>query len=299
MLTPQLQLTDFNDLFVIAVGLTATYIAFVSSRSTAFLDILSRITSYAKNMALKKKEKPQQEENVVIARIEYFFESGLLQPETKGALKLVIDKAKEVMQHIQEVETWAEKTLSFHTQPKYLRVVSCVCFFFSFLALFFGALEQKCQYEIGGLLQIMILYIAVCLLHCLIYEHIPNNKESNHKKGEPNIAMHFILFVIAVIIGIRFHDQEMVCLSGELLAKISVLTCFCGFVAYFLMNIIVNLILLVVIPHKISLLNITNEVESQKRDIQRFQSELDSIELKLSQEKINLQVEGEAKNTVS
>ena len=67
------RLVDFNDLFVIAIGLSMTYVVFEGKRQSSFFHILSKITETLKNWVLEKKTKPQQQEEAVIAKIDYYF----------------------------------------------------------------------------------------------------------------------------------------------------------------------------------------------------------------------------------
>ena len=99
MIVENLQLVDFNDLFVIAIGMSMAYV--VVEKDTSFFSILSHITALVKNMTLRKKMKPQQQEEAVISRINFYLNSGLLPDTTRGALNLVSKKAEEVMKKIQ------------------------------------------------------------------------------------------------------------------------------------------------------------------------------------------------------
>ena len=277
MLVSKLPLVAFNDLYVIATGLTATYIAFASSVKTTFLDILSGFTSHIKEKALKRKEKPQREEETVIAQISYYLKSKLLSPQIEGALVLVASKANEVMEDIRSLEKWANDKQNFHTRSAYLRVISCDCFFWGLFVLFVGVLQDRCSFNINGLLQILLLVMGVCLLHCLLYEHV------NIKKFKPKIWTHSLVLICALMVGIVYHNQEIFSFGCGVSAILSVAVCFCGFISYFLMNFIVDVILLVVILCKIFFLQITKRVEEQKKDIARYQTELDKIDTTLSQ----------------
>lgn len=50
-----IKLVDFNDLFVIAVGLSMAYVVFEGKRQSSFFHILSKITDTLKNWVLDKK----------------------------------------------------------------------------------------------------------------------------------------------------------------------------------------------------------------------------------------------------
>lgn len=50
-----IKLVDFNDLFVIAVGLSMAYVVFEGKRQSSFFHILSKITDTLKNWGWTKK----------------------------------------------------------------------------------------------------------------------------------------------------------------------------------------------------------------------------------------------------
>ena len=74
-----LGLVDFNDLFVIAIGVSMAYIVIESRQSgRPFFSILSKITNMVQKMVLDYKTKPQQNEETVISQIKYYLSSGRL-----------------------------------------------------------------------------------------------------------------------------------------------------------------------------------------------------------------------------
>jgi len=279
-----LHLVDFNDLFVISVGVSMAYIVIESRQSSnSFFSILSKITNMVKKMLLDYKMKPQENEEAVIAQIKYYLSLDFLKQETKGALKLVCDKAEEVMAKAYALDQWLDRKLTFHTKTDYLNVISFDSFIYGLFALFVGALQNKCGVKIDGLLEVMLLFIAVALLHCLVYERL-EVKLKWVKLLQPTIFTHSVLLAIVFVVGIVNAPTPIIALSNGLLAIFSVMACLIGFITYLLTTIIANIVLLVITFSRITGLKISSEVQIQKDDIARYQEELDEIENRIKSE---------------
>ena len=282
MIVENLQLVDFNDLFVIAIGMSMAYV--VVEKDTSFFSILSHITALVKNMTLRKKMKPQQQEEAVISRINFYLNSGLLPDTTRGALNLVSKKAEEVMKKIQKLEKWSEHKLEFHTRTYFLNVISCDCFFFGLFSLFVGTFQHYERVCIDGLMQVMLLTLILLLVHCLVFEHLEISGWKSYAK--PRIILHCLLMILALYVGITFLGTPIVPISCGWLAIISVIGCFIGFIAYFIMNIIANITLLCIIISKIIGLDISSEAKGHTDDINRYKPELDKISEQLKNENL-------------
>jgi len=284
----ELHLVDFNDLFVIAVGASMAYIVIEARKaSDSFFSILSKMTNIVKSMLLDYKLKPQESEEAVIAQIQYYLSLDYLEKETKGALKLVCDKAEEVMAKARRLDKWLDRKLDFHTKTDYLNVISFDSFLYGVFVLFVGALQNKCGLEIDGLLEVMLLYVALALLHCLVYERM-NIKKKWVKIIQPTLFTHGVFIVIALAIGIAYAGEPMLDLSSGWLAILSVIASLIGFITYFFTTIIANIVLLVLTLIRIYGLKISSEVRGQKEDISRYQAELDEIEKRIKGEKLQL-----------
>lgn len=282
-----LELVDFNDLFVLAVGLSMAYVIFEGRREYSFFYVLSRITETLKYWVLDMKTKPQQKEEAIIAKIDYYLKSGLLKDETKGALDLVSRKAKEVVGKVHELEAWSERKLRFHTKTSFLSVISYDCFLFGLFVLFAGVFQHKCGTCVDGLLEVMLLSVSVLLLHCLWFERLEMDCRWKRILG-PGLVLHSFIFVGALIWG-TFHREITLLpfLDAGVLPVYCAVACFIGFIAYLVMNILSNIVLAVIISVKISLLKISENAETHRTDMERYREELDDIDNRLKEDDLS------------
>lgn len=285
-----LSLVDFNDLFVIAVGVSMAYIVIETRQSgKSFFSILSKITQLVQTMILSYKAKPQLNEIAVISQIKYYLNSGKLQEQTKGALGLVCKKAEEVMQNVNLLEEWIKQKMVFHTKTDFLSVISFDSFIFGMFVLFVGALQSRCQLQCNGLIEWMLLAIVLCLIHCLIYERLEIDcRWKNWTK--PNIFTHSVILAVCLTFGLYWNENEFMGLANGWIAIVSVVACLIGFISYLITTVIANIILLIATIWKIFRLDIGSEVKSQTSDINRYQKELDEIEKSIKEEDIGGQM---------
>lgn len=285
-----LSLVEFNDLFVIAVGLSMTYIVIESKQTgKSFFSILSKITQIVQTMILDYKAKPQLKEEAVISQIKYYLSTNKLKEQTVGALSLVCDKAEEVMQNVNLLEEWIKRKMEFHTKTDFLSVISYDSFVFGMFVLFIGALQNKCQIQCNGLLEWMLLAMMVSLIHCLVYERLEIDcawKEWT----KPNIFTHSVVLAVCLTLGIIWHDKEYLGLENGWIAIMAVVACLIGFLSYLITTVIANVLLLIATIWKIVCLNIDSKVKSQLSDINRYQKELDDIEKAIKEEDIGGQM---------
>lgn len=282
-----LRLVDFNDLFVIAIGVSMAYIVIETRQvGKSFFSILSKITNIVQNLVLDYKTKPQQNEEAVISQIKYYLSSGMLEEQTIGGLKLVCDKAEDVMYGVESLEEWIKHKMEFHTKTDFLSVISYDSFLYGLFVLFIGALQNKCSsFQCLGLLECVLLAILLCLTHCLVYERLEIDNKLK-KWTKPNIFTHSVILIVCLIVGIIRQDIPFVDMDEGWIAVISVIACFIGFIAYLFTTIVANIILLVINLIRIIKLDINAEVKSQKDDIKRYQQELDKIDREMKIENI-------------
>lgn len=282
----KLGLVDFNDLFVIAIGVSMAYIVIETRHAgRSFFSILSKITNLVQNWVLDYKTKPQQNEEAVISQIKYYLSSGRLDEQTVGALSLVCNKAEDVMSRVEALEEWIKHKMEFHTKTDFLNVISYDSFLYGLFVLFVGALQNRCGLQCGGLLEWMLLAILACMIHCLLYERLEID-ERWKIWSKPNFFTHSILLTVFLIVGIFRYDLPFVNIEVGWLSIFSVIACFIGFIAYLITTVAANIILLVVDLIKIIRMNINAEVRSQKDDISRYQQELNHIDLAMKDENL-------------
>lgn len=285
-----LSLVDFNDLFVIAVGVSMAYIVIETRHAgKSFFSILSKITSLVQTMILDYKAKPQLNEETVISQIKYYLNSDKLEEQTKGALALVCTKAEDIMGNVVRLEDWIKRKMVFHTKTDFLSVISYDSFIFGLFVLFIGALQNKCQLQCGGMIEWMLMAISLCLFHCLIFERLEiHGGWKNWTK--PNIFTHSLVLAIFLTVGIIFREREFLGLVNGWIAIMSVVACLIGFISYLITTVIANIVLLFLTIWKITRLHISSEVERQIADINRYQGELDSIEKSIKEENLEGQM---------
>ena len=284
----RLQFVDFNDIYVIAVGVSMAYIVVEAKVGKAsFFSILSNITTWVKGKLLEDKKKIKEEEEDITTQIDYYVNSDLLDAMTKGSLLNTSERAKKEVAKIRDLEDWVERKLFFHTKTDFLNVISCDCFLFGLFILFAGVFSNKCGICIDGLVQIVICTIGLLLIHCLWFERLEPSSCNEYIK--PSIPLHCILFCIAVYIGYQQYSTPII--SGfdrPWLSITAVFTCFIGFLSYLLANILSNLYLSCKIFFKAKSINISKEKAQEHRgEIEKYREELDEIDRKLKESKLS------------
>lgn len=279
-----IELVTFNDLYVIAVGLSATYIIVESAKNKmSFFSFLSQISIFVQNWLLMWKTKPQQEEEALISRIDYYLNSNLLSPETIGALRLVSNKAKDDVKKIKDLEKQMQRKIEFHTKADFLSIASFDCFILGLFVLFIGAFQKGDN--INGFVCAVLIAMAVFLLHCLVFERLEMTGWKKYFK--PTIFMHSLLWIVVLCCGFSFEECNTLPISCGWLTIGALLGCFAGFISYLIVNILSNIVLLVYFIIRIFSLNINSHTKLLKRDIERYRNELDNIENTLSQERLS------------
>lgn len=282
----KIQLADFNDLFVLAVGLSMAYVIIEGKRQSSFYHILAKITDTIKEQALRIRTKPLRQEEALIARIDYYLSSGLLRDETRGALNLISQKANEVVEDVHRVEEWSERKLRFHTKTDFLPVISYDCFLFGIFVLVVGVLQEKCSMCIDGLVQIMLMALLALLVHCLWFERLEMDKRWKRFLG-PGFVWHSVILIVALFVGIKWMETVLFPVGSGMLSACCAGACFIGFIAYLALNILANFILFIRIMVKIFSLKIQANAKTHETDLGRYQEELDKIDQKLREENLS------------
>lgn len=287
-----IQLVDFNDLFVISIGLSMAYIVLGNKKEQAsFFHVLSQITEYVKNWTLNWKTKSQQEEEAVISQIDYYIQSGLLEEKTEGALELISRNAKEVIQRIHDLEKEIEQSIKRHTTTNYLGVISYDCFIYGIYILFVGVLQNKESVCVDGLMLIMLVTMLVLLIHSLVAEH------ASFGRLAPSYLLHSVVLLMGISISCWYYNQPVEAISTTWLSILSVIVCFSGFMAYLIANIVANIFLAIDGAWKIFWLKMPEKIESHRKDMARYKPELDAIDTQLRSENLSPNISVAAENT--
>lgn len=273
-----IQLFDYNDLYVIAVGLSMAYIVIETKGNTSYLNILTKINTAFKDWLLNLKTLPQQKEEAIITKIDYYLTSGLLEERTAGVLSSISNRAQKEVNKIKNIEQWVITKSAFYTKADFLNIISCDCFLFGLFVLFIGTFQHKENVHIDGLLQIMLSTMCLLIIHCICFDRLKlRAKWLNLLK--PSIPLHTFFFAIALIIGTKHIDQPFISnIDSGWLVVISVFTCFSGFIIYLILNILSNIILAIEILYKI-----LSEVSPQKgtehiQELNEYENELNKID---------------------
>ena len=274
----KLLLADFSDLFVIAVGISMAYIVIENHKDGhSFFSILSKLTNVVQSAVLDYKTRPQQNEEAVITKIQYYIGTDQLKETTKGALDLVCRTALDVMSNVKNLEEWYKHKMTFHTKTDFLNVISCDCFIYGIFVLFVGAFQNKCDFACDGLIEWMLLFVLLGLLHCLIFERLEIDGWFL-QITKPNIFLHSLMAICLLIIGIIYRNVVFFDFSSGCLSILSVIACFIGFIAYLVTTLIANISLMMIMVVKILCLRIDKKVKEQKDNIGRYQEELNLID---------------------
>ena len=276
-----IQFVDFNDLYVIAVGISMAYIVVESKdKNTSFFSILSKITTTVKRLLLKNDIK--EEEEAIIAKIAVHLDSNSLDAETKGSLKNTNRRAQKELNKIKSLEDWFECKLSFHTKTDFLSIISCDSFLYGLFILTVGAFQNKEGVCVDGLIQVMLMTVSLQLLHCLWFERL--KLKSWNRYFKPSIPFHGLLLFAAFCIGIYNYDSPILPLKCGWLSVLSVIVCFIGFVMYLLANLFSNFILSVLLLWKYHSLGISSDTAKEHwDDIEAHREELEKADKQLKQ----------------
>lgn len=276
-------LFDFNDLFVIAIGLAMAYMLIEDGGHRGkFYSFLSHISQAIRDRALQRKSKEQQSLEAGIARIEFYISKNLLKPETCGALKLVRQKANKVVGRIKNVEEWSTNFSEFHTRNEFLQISAFDCFVYGLSLIFVGTFQNKEGIEVGGFLQIMDIGMMILFFHCLAFEFVNTLKHTYLLR--PSVFIHGIALLFLIYFGWINRNDPLFEVGEGWIEILSVFFAFGGFILYFCFNILVNIYMLAYTLVWIFHLNLGKEVQIQKDDINGFKEELDAIDEELKKD---------------
>lgn len=275
----KINLADFNNLYVIAVGLSMAYIVVEANKKdkASFFSFLSSITNSVKRRVLAKPNRIKEEEESVITQIEYFFKSNLLKERTAGSLENINIRAKDELDKVKSFNEYVENKLWFHTKTDFLNVISCDCFLYGLFILFAGAFQKICGIYIGGLIVVLLIALVLLLIHCLWFEKLePNSKIMYYYK--PTIIKHVFFLIVALVIGINVNNCTLLSnISSGWLSVFSVLACFIGFIAYLFIVVLSNIVLSAITIKKARSLS-PDTAQMHQNELNRHRDELDQIE---------------------
>lgn len=226
--TTTFSIVDFNDLFVIAIGLSAAYMLIRADgkgySDGKFYTILSTITSNIKNWAISLHSKSVSK----ISTIDYYIDDT-----TQSATMLVKKHANELEKGINRVKGWNESCLKKWERTNYLHILTFSCFCFGLIMLIAGAFEQKHNFAPAPLLHWLLYTMLFLSIHSIIYEHI--NTETRFKIVrllKPRVILHVAIISAGLIIGCFVNITPWPNLDMDVLTLIAVGMAFGGFIFY-------------------------------------------------------------------
>lgn len=281
-------LCDFNDLYVISVGLSMTYIYLESTEYSKyfFLKFLSGIGDSLKDFAVWLKFRKSKNEEVILTKADYFIDSGKLSNETAGGLKLIREKAKEIIVKLNEHSVWIENKLKYHTQTNYLEVISLDAFFYALVLLYVGAYENKEQMDVAPLLFVLCIVMLCFSLHCICADHI--DAIGNSKWSKPRKVVHTLLFGASVCLGLNIESAGWLTLLSPYIIKMTPMFCFIGFIGYLLVAFLI--LILVMLVYYCKVFSIKDKSKEHMNDINRYREELERVEESFNADVITLEV---------
>ena len=295
-----LQLTDYNDLYTIAVGLSMAYI-WVEAKSDnvssvlPFFNFLRKIGRALINKVLNKKTKHQQEEEELSTQITYYVDSKLLQDETRGALKHIKIKVEEDLAKVKALGDEINERMKYFTRAEFLHVLSFDCFLFGLFLLIIGPVESVQHYDIDRYIVVMNGFMTLALLHCLFHESFDLKNRLLPARKVVHSFGFFVTLIITVYFVPDFDFDDNQWWRGFFLFY-SLLICFIGFIAYTFYSFLACLILFFVYSVKIWRLSLSRIREEHEHELNLYRQELDEADKKLKSRKLKeneFQVNGE------
>lgn len=297
-----LQLTDYNDLYTIAVGLCMAYIiveARVSNEASSlpFFNFLSQMSTSFMEWMINKKTKPQRAEEQTISRISYYLESGLLTDKIAGALEHIRNRVLDVLEEIRQLEQKSKERMDYHTKADYLHVISFVSFLYGILLLVMGPIESVHYYNVDHILLGMNVFVTLSLMHCIISDKI------NLKTGflKPRKLFHTLFFVIVLFVSI--YKLPCIDLSTSpywhsFNIFYGLVMCFVGFIAYTVCSVIGCGWVCFSSTYIILRMSLEKVAKEHADELKRYSSVLEEIDNQLNVGSSDFQINGDSIQTI-
>lgn len=284
-----ISLCDFNDLYVISVGLSMTYVYLESTETNKyfFLKFLEGVVESLKELAVKWRFRKRKNEEGILTKADYFIASGKLSNETAGGLKLIREKAKEVICKLEDHEKWIADKLNYHTTTQFLEVISLDAFFYALILLYVGAFENKEHFDVTPLMFVLNIAMFVFVVHCIIADHFDKVRDNDYFK--PRKIVHFILLICAVWGGLELDSANWMIQARPYLINLSPVFCFIGFVGYLFIALCV--LIIVMLAYYVKVFMIKDKSKEHLEDINRYRNELEQVETTFNAGAITLNVE--------
>jgi len=245
-------LVDFNDLFVIAIGLSAAYMWINEEQGGSnekgtvgkFYAILSKLISSIRKWALNLHSKSLREITKIKQTAEYYNANTSLSEKARGAIMLVKRHVDRLEKGLDCIKVWNENSLNKWGRANYLRILTFDCFWFGIIMLFIGAFENKHGFNTAPLLHWLLYAMLFASIHNIVFESINTNKMPIVLKWmKPGVVLHFIIILAGLVIGLLATETPWPNWEMNVLVVIAVIVSFGGFLMYLGMILVAGIII--------------------------------------------------------
>ena len=244
VLSTTFSLVDFNDLFVIAIGLSAAYMLIkTEQRNSAeevikvgrFYTILNKITDSISKWTLNSNSKILNEVSKAQQIVDYYDKDESLDKGTWVPLKNLLEKhVRSIEDRMDKVKKWNGESLYRWGRANYFHVLTFDCFCFGIIMLIIGAFEHSRDLDPTILLHWLLYAMLLLSIFCIVYEPINiDTKPPIVKWFCPGVVSHFLILLVALIAGSLADNTPWPSLDVNTLALIAAAASFGGFLVYF------------------------------------------------------------------
>lgn len=297
-----LQLTDYNDLYTIAVGLSMAYIIVEArmvgkSSSLPFFSFLNQLSTSFMEWIIDRKTQPQQKEEQTTARITYYLDSGLLTDRIAGALEHIKNKVRDNLIKVQQLDDRSKERMLYHTKADYLHVISFDSFLFGILLLVIGPIESVHFYNVDSIVCCMNIFMTLSLLHCIVSDKL----KIYSGWFKPRKLVHTLSFIVFLLLSIyllpTFELSEYPYWhSFNLFYALSM--CFMGFIAYTICAVCGCSWVCVCSIRQIWNMSLSHVASEHESDLQRYSDELAEVDEQLNVGSSDFQINGDSTQTL-
>lgn len=257
VLSTTFSLVDFNDLFVIAIGLSAAYMLIKTEQRNGaeevikvgrFYTILNKITDSISKWTLNSNSKILNEVSKAQQIVDYYDKDESLDKDTWKVLREFLEKhVKSIEERMERVKKWKGESLYRWGRANYFHVLTFDCFCFGIIMLIIGAFEHSRGLAPAPLLHWLLYAMIFLSILCIVYEPINiDTKPPIVKWLCPRVVSHFLILLAALIAGSLANNTLWPNLDVNTLVLIVAATSFGGFLVYFSLIIIAGIIVSIV-----------------------------------------------------
>lgn len=242
-LTNTFSIVDFNDLFVIAIGLSAAYMLIKTGQQGStedvlngkFYAVLNNIISSIRKWAFNLHSQTVNEIIRAQQIADYYDKDESLDKGTWVPLKNLLEKhVRSIEDRMDKVKKWNGESLYRWGRANYFHVLTFDCFCFGIIMLIIGAFEHSRGLDPTILLHWLLYAMLLLSFFCIVYEPINiDTKPPIVKWFCPGVVSHFLILLVALVAGSLADNTPWPSLDVNTLALIAAAASFGGFLVYF------------------------------------------------------------------